>query len=273
MSDLAMSTTAPIDGVEVFSLGTRDSAPVTLSNSSSADCPGSGFDVALLANSANGPAPTLQWRVGGGAWQGADLSWDNGSATGDPNCASPCWKTGIIGLDVPAHRTLTIDVAVIFHCAGFSSCGFMGAVDYTDDAVAPGFMPGVTISWSYDDLKSSGSGSGGGSTGSAPVGGAGSSKPPAVSSRPPAPSRSAAPSIKASPRPSPSVAGASPSSDSPAPAPAASADLATVADTRAGGTGMSSLIALIAVVVLALAFGSAFVLIRRRRADQTSDEI
>jgi hypothetical protein len=229
-----------------------------------------------LANSSNAPAPTLQWRVGGGAWQGANLSWDNGSANGDPDCASPCWKTGIIGLDVPAHATLTIDVAVIFHCTGFSACEFMGNVDYTDDAAFPEYMPGVTISWSYDNPKGGGSGSGGGSTGSggnAPGGGAGSSKPSVVNSRPPAPSRSAAPSTKAGRRPSPSMTSAGALTGSPVPASAASADLATVADTHAGGTGISSLIALIAVVLLALAAGFGLVVIRRRRAAQTSSEI
>ncbi|WP_157436118.1 hypothetical protein [Actinospica robiniae] len=269
--DLAMSASG--GGVEALSPGARSIESVTLRNSSSADCPVSGFDVVLLQNGQNPPEPTLQWRVDGGAWRGASLSRDHGSSS-DPLCASPCWKTNLIAIDVPAKRTLTIDIALIFQSAGYTSEGFSGAASYVDDTAFPQYLNGPLLYWSYDNAQASSKGSGTGSGGGVSSSGSGGSKSSVVSSRTPAPSptHSAAPSPKASPSPSQSASAASPSARSSSPAAVPSPRTAAVADVRSSGSGMSGVIALIALVVLALAAGAGFVLMRRRRAGQATGE-
>jgi hypothetical protein len=263
-----MSTSSPAQDVNVYSTGTRAVNPVTFRNTSSVDCPDSGFIVLLMQDSSE-PEPTLQWRIDGGAWHGTYLSWDNGVVDGNASCASPCWKTGMITLDMPAHTTYTLDLAVIFNSgqSGF----FPGAVYYTGQAVIPDGATGPMVAFAYEKLTGSaaggsGSGSGGGTSGHSTSSVADSS---AVR-----PSRSAAASPKASASPSPSASAASATptvSAAPAATPAASPNLATVADVHSGGSGMSGLITLIAVVVLALAVGAGFVLTRRRRGSVSAD--
>jgi hypothetical protein len=265
-SDLAMSTPSSAEDTTVYSAGTRAVDPVTLRNTSSVDCPDSGFIALLMPNPVGEPEPTLQWRVDGGAWHGTSLSWDNGVVNGNASCASPCWKAGVVTLDVPAHTTYTIDLAVIFH-AGPNSGFFSGAVYYTGQAVTDDGASGALVAWAYINQASSTAapgGSGGGS--SAP-----SRRPsPAVSSRIAAPSRSAAASPKASASPSASAATVS---SSPAAAPVTTPSLAPVADAHSGGSDMSTVITLIAVAVLALAAGAGFVLTRRRRGNPPQSQV
>jgi hypothetical protein len=263
-SDLAMSSPSSAEDVTVYSTGTRAIDPVTLRNTSSVDCPDSGFIVLLLPNPVSEPAPTLEWRVDGGSWHGAYLSWDNGVVNGNASCASPCWKAGIVTLDVPPHTTYTIDLAVIFH-SGRNSGFFAGAVYYTGQAVIPDGAFGVQIAWAYVNLAGSTTGSGGsGGGGSTPH----HSSSSAAGSPTASPSRSTAASPKASASPSlsaPTVTATPKASSSSAVAPMATPSLARVADTHSGGSGTSTAITLIAVAVLLLAAGAGFVLTRRRR--------
>jgi hypothetical protein len=268
-SDLAMSTPSSAEETTVYATGTRAIDPVTLRNTSSVDCPDSGFIVLLLPNPVSEPEPTLEWRVGGGSWHGTSLSWDDGVVNGNASCASPCWKAGIVTLDVPPHTTYTIDLAVIFH-SGRSSGFFSGAVYYTGQAVIPDGASGALVAWAYlDQAASSGSG-GSGSGGGAPA----HSSSPVVSSRSAAPARSTAPSPKASKKTSPK-ASASPSASAAATTSAASSpsaavsaatpSIAPVADVRSGGSGISTLVTLAALAILASGAGTGLVLARRRR--------
>lgn len=261
-SDLAMSTPSSAEDTTVYSTGTRAIDPVTLRNTSSVDCPDSGFIVLLMPNPVGEPEPTLQWRVDGGAWHGTSLSWDNGVVNGNASCASPCWKAGIVTLDVPAHTTYTIDLAVMFH-AGLNSGFFSGAVYYTSQAALDDGASGVLVAWAYINLASSTTAPGGsGGGGSTP-----SHRPSSVvSSQAAAPSRSAAASPKASASLSPSASAATVSHSSAA-TPVATPSLAPVADAHSGGSGISTVITLIVVAVLALAAGAGFVLTRRRRGN------
>jgi len=261
-SDLAMSTPSSAEDTTVYSTGARAVDPVTLRNTSSVDCPDSGFIVLLLPNPVSEPEPTLEWRVDGGGWHGTSLSWDNGVVNGNASCASPCWKAGIVTLDVPPHTTYTIDLAVIFH-PGMNSGFFSGAVYYTGQAVTDDGASGALVAWAYiNQGGSTGGGGGSGGGGSAP-----SRRPsPAVSSRTAAPSRSAVTSPKASASPSASASAATATSSSAA-TPVATPSLAPVADVHSGGSDMSTVITLIAVAVLALAAGAGFVLTRRRRGN------
>jgi cell division septation protein DedD len=268
-SDLAMSTPSSGEDTTVYSTGTRAINPVTLRNTSSVDCPDSGFIVLLLPNPVSEPEPTLEWRIGGGSWHGTSLSWDNGVVNGNASCASPCWKAGIVTLDVPAHTTYTIDLAVIFH-SGLNSEFFSGAIYYTGQAVTDDGASGALIAWAYINQAGSSTGNGGsGSGGSTPQ----HSPSTAASSRTAAPSHSPAASPKASASPTPSrtttTATPTPTASTPSPAThAATPNLAPVADTHSGGSGPSTAIAATGMVVLALAAGAGYVLTRRRRAKE-----
>lgn len=169
-SDLTMSTPSSAEDTTVYSTDARAVDPVTLRNNSSVDCPDSGFIVLLLPSPSNEPEPTLEWRVDGGGWQGTSLSWDDGVVDGNASCASPCWKAGIVTLDVPPHTTYTIDLAVIFH-AGMDSGSFSGAVYYTGQAVIPDGASGALVAWAY--INQAGSPTGGGGVGGAGGGGGG----------------------------------------------------------------------------------------------------
>lgn len=273
-SDLSMSTPSSAEDVTVYSTGTRAVDPVTLRNNGSADCPDSGFIVLLEPNPVHEPEPTLEWRIDGGGWNGAYLSWDNGVVDGNASCASPCWKAGIVTLDVPPHTTYTIDLAVIFH-SGVNNGFFGGSVDYTADAVSQDGAYGAMVAWAYIDQAGSvvgGSSSGNGGSGS----GHGSSG--AVSARTATASHSPAASPEASVSPSASAATATATatptaSSSAAAAPAATPSLAPVSDARSGGSGISTVITLIAVAVLALAAGAGVVLTRRRRGTAPPSEV
>jgi hypothetical protein len=259
-SDLEMSTPSSGEDTTVYSTGTRAVDPVTLSNTSSVDCPDSGFIVLLLPSPVSEPEPTLEWSVGGG-WHGTSLSWDDGVVDGNASCASPCWKAGIVTLDVPAHTTETIDLGVVFH-SGLNHGFFSGAVYYTSQASLDDGAAGPLVAFAYIDQAGSsgggsGSGSGGGSGGGSSSGGAsGHSPSPAAGSQ--AASRSAAPATTTS----------APAVDSASAAPVATPSLAPVADVHSGGSGMSSVITLIALALLVLAAGTGLLLTRRRRGDQ-----
>lgn len=271
-SDLAFSTPSSAEDTTVYSTGTRAIDPVTLRNTSSVDCPDSGFIVLLLPNPVSEPEPTLEWSIGGGSWHGTSLSWDNGVVNGNASCASPCWKAGIVTLDVPAHTTYTIDLAVIFH-PGMNSGFFSGSVYYTAQAVTDDGASGALVAFAYINLgASTGGSSGSGSGGSTP-----SRRPsPVVSSRAAAPSQSTAASPKASASPSASASTASASatvSSSSSATPVATPSLAPVADAHSGGPGTSAVITLIAVAVLAVAAGTGYVLTRRRRGNPPQSEV
>jgi LPXTG-motif cell wall-anchored protein len=266
-SDLAFSTPSSAEDTTVYSTGTRAIDPVTLRNTSSVDCPDSGFIVLLLPNPVSEPEPTLEWSIGGGSWHGTSLSWDNGVVNGNASCASPCWKAGIVTLDVPAHTTYTIDLAVIFH-SGMNSGFFSGAVYYTAQAVTDDGASGGLVAWAYLNQAGSSTGSGGSGSGGTTTT-THHSPTPAPSSHTATPSPSASPSPKASATPTPSAAttSATPTTvTSPPATDVATPSLAPVADAHSGGSGPSTAIALTAVVLLALAAGAGYVLRRRRKS-------
>lgn len=267
-SDLAMSTPSSAEVTTVYSTGTRAVDPVALRNTSSVDCPDSGF-IVLLMSPAKEPEPTLEWRVDGGAWHDTYLSWDDGVVNGNASCASPCWKAGIVKLDVRPHTTDTIDLAVIFH-SGLNNGFFSGAVYYTGQAVIPDGVSGAVVAWSYIN-RARGAGAGGGSGGGS---GAPNRGPSPVSSRTTGPPQSSAASPEASPSPSASaaIAPAAGSSSSPA-APMATPSLARVADAHPDGFGISTVITVIAVAILALAAGAGWVLTRRRRGSPPQSRV
>lgn len=271
-----MSTPSSAEVTTVYSTGTRAVDPVTLSNTSSVDCPDSGFIVVLLPSPAGEPEPSLQWRIGSGAWHGTSLSWDNGVVNGNASCASPCWKAGMVTLDVPPHTTYRIDLAVVFH-PGLSYGSFSGAVYYTGDAASLDGVSGALMAWDYSDEAGSTGGGGGGSGGGGSSPGRGSS--PGAGSHAASPPRSTKASPKTSTSPKASTSASTQASasapaatvgavsSSTAAAPVATPSSSLVADTESGGSGISTAITLIAVAVLALAIGAGYVLTRRRRGD------
>jgi hypothetical protein len=270
-SDLALSTPSSGEDTTVYSTGTRAIDPVTLRNTSSVDCPDSGFIVLLLPSPVNEPEPTLEWRIGDGSWHGTSLSWDNGVVNGNASCASPCWKAGIVTLDVPAHTAYTIDLAVIFH-SGLNHGFFSGAVYYTGQAVTDDGASGALIAWAYINQAGSTGGSGG-SGGSTPQ----HSPSAAASSRTAVPSHSspaASPKASASASPTPSrttttaapTPTPTPTASTPSPAThAATPNLAPVADTHSGGSGPSPALAATGIVILALAAGAGYRWKKRRQ--------
>ena len=267
-SDLAMSTSPSGEDATVLSTHTRAVDTVTLSNNSSADCPDSGFIVLLLTNAASHPEPTLDWSIAGGGWHGVYLSWNPGIVHGNASCASPCWTAGMVSLDVPPHTTYTIDLGVTFNPAA-SDSAFGGAVYYTAQSSIPDGVYGVQIGWAYVDESGGGAG-GSGSGGGGGGGSSGHGSSPAASAHASGPSQqttAATPTGPTTLSPSASAGAATPAqSASSSATPVATASVAPVADVHAGGSGgVSAVITVTAVAVLALAGGVGFVLARRRR--------
>ncbi|WP_051451039.1 hypothetical protein [Actinospica robiniae] len=235
----------------------------------------------LMAEDGSKPKPTLQWRMDGGAWHSLALTWNPGIVNGNASCASPCWKTGMISFDVPAHATYTIDFAVIFNPG--SESFFSSGVYYTANAMVPDGVAGPEDAFSYMDPNaplngssgssssshgSSGSSSSHGSSSGSSSGSSGS-KSSSSGSRTAVPSQSAVasphPSVSATPSPAADTATVSVSS--PPASLAASPSLAPVADAKAGGSGMSGDVLWIAIMVVVLAAGAGYVLTRRRRGN------
>ena len=145
-SDLALSTPSSGEDTTVYSTGTRaiTRSPCATPARSTARTAGSSCCSCRVPSTK--PEPTLEWRIGGGSWHGTSLSRDNGVVNGNASCASPCWKAGIVTLDVPAHTAYTIDLAVIFH-SGLNHGFFSGAVYYTGQAITDDGASGALIAW------------------------------------------------------------------------------------------------------------------------------
>ncbi|MBR7830846.1 hypothetical protein KDK95_31370 [Actinospica sp. MGRD01-02] len=264
-----MSGASSGEDTTVYSTGTRAVDPVVLRNTGSADCPDSGFIVLLLPSPVSEPEPTLEWRVDGGSWHGAYLSWDNGVVNGNASCASPCWKAGIVTLDVPAHTTYTIDLAVIFH-SGLSHGFFSGAVYYTSQASLDDGAYGAMVAWAYQAGSSTGGGvSGTPSHSASTASGSRTTASAHASATGSTASASASTSASPSPRLKASAAATTPTPASPSASatPVATPSLVPAADIHSGGAGPATFVAAIVGVLLALAVGAGFVLTRRRRGN------
>lgn len=244
----------------VYSTGTRAIDTVELHNTGAA-CPDAGFMVQVYptAPKADRYQPTLEYRIAGGSWHSAALTWVVYSS-GDPG-----WQTGMLTYGIGAHSTQTIQIALIFPSGAPNNTLDTGTVSYTPEASSGGAEFGAQIAWSLlltaGVSGSGGSGSGGsGSSSSHPA-----SQPVSAtkSTAAKSPSRSADPdsasattTLAASPSSSAGEAatsGASPST------------VALAADARNAHSDSLSFAAAIAAVCV---FGTvaAIPLVRRRRA-------
>lgn len=246
----------------VYSTGTRAIDTVELHNTGAA-CPDAGFMVQVYptAPKADRYQPTLEYRIAGGSWHSAALTWVVYSS-GDPG-----WQTGMLTYGIGAHSTQTIQIALIFPSGAPNNTLDTGTVSYTPEASSGGAEFGAQIAWSLlltaGVSGSGGSGSGSGGSGSSSSHPASQPVSATKSTAAKSPSRSADPdsasattTLAASPSSSAGEAatsGASPSA------------VALAADARNAHSDSLSFAAAIAAVCV---FGTvaAIPLVRRRRA-------
>jgi hypothetical protein len=275
--DLRLSNATGNGGVTtVYSTSSLAVDSVVLSNDGSSDCPDAGFSAQVFPSpSGSEHEPTLEWRVGGGPWNSAYLTWENYSS-GDPG-----WQTGTFTFGLPAHSSRTIELGLLFPSSSADNAFYFGTVSYTADGTTAGTTFGAQEAWSLIDTSGvTGGGSGSSSGGSGGSGGAGSSHSTtsADSSSSPSPVHSAS----ASPSPTAKKPSATPdpghsASAAPTVSAAAAAPHSTLtpvisprgvtllADTRATPSDTLSFTAA-GIAVVAFAALAAVPLMHRRRA-------
>lgn len=127
----------------VYSTSSLAVDTVELSNDGSSDCPDAGVSTQVFPSpSGSEHEPTLEWRVGGGSWNSAYLTWENYSS-GDPG-----WQTGVFTFGLSAHSSRTIQLGLLFPSSSADNAFYSGTVSYTADGTLAGTSFGAQEAWS-----------------------------------------------------------------------------------------------------------------------------